>query len=92
MTTISAVVTIHIPWAASLKDKRQVRRSLIDKVRARYNVAAAEVDTQERHQLLTLGIAAVSAQPHHAREIIDDAVRFIEGGTEAEVTGVEIRE
>lgn len=92
MTVISAKLTIHIPWAVSLKDKRQVKRSLIDKVRQRFNVSVAEVDTQELHQTLTLGIAAVSGAYHYAREVLDETIRFMEGSTDAEVTSVELTE
>ena len=43
----SAQLTFHIPHAASLKDKRQVRRSLIDKTRQHFNASVAEVSTQD---------------------------------------------
>ncbi|MDL2288229.1 DUF503 domain-containing protein [Oscillospiraceae bacterium OttesenSCG-928-F05] len=92
MTVLSAKLTIHIPWAASLKDKRQVRRSLIDKVRQKFNVSIAEVDTQDVHQTLTLGLAVVSGEHRHARETLDEVVRFIEGNTEAEIVEVEYAE
>jgi len=92
MIVLSAKVTIYIPWAASLKDKRQLRRSLMDKTRQKFNVSIAEVDTQDVHQTLTLGIAVVSGEHHHAREVLDEIVRFIEGNTDAEVISVEIIE
>lgn len=92
MTVLSAKLTIHIPWAVSLKDKRQVKRSLIDKVRQRFNVSVAEVDTQELHQTLTLGITVVSGVYHYAREVLDETIRFMEGNTDAEVTSVELTE
>jgi len=67
MYTLSAILTFHIPHAASLKDKRQVRRSLVDKTRQRFNVSVAEVGTQDIYQTLTLGIAVVSGDAAHAR-------------------------
>lgn len=92
MTVLSARITIHIPWAASLKDKRQVRRSLTDKARQRFNISIAEVDTQDMHQTLTLGLAVVSGERHHAQELMDETVRFIESSTDAEVVSVETME
>lgn len=92
MIVLSAKLTIYIPWAASLKEKRQVKRSLIDKTCQKFNVSIAEVDTQDVHQTLTLGIANVSGEHHHARKVLDEAVRFIESNTEAEVVSVEIIE
>jgi len=39
---------IHIPDARTLKDKRQVLRSLKDRLRSRFNVAIAELDHQDK--------------------------------------------
>jgi len=89
MYTLSAKLTFHIPHAASLKDKRQVRRSLIEKTRQRFNVSIAEVDTQDMHQTLTIGIAVVSGEATHAQRTLDEVIRFMEGHTEEELTGIE---
>jgi len=72
----------------SLKDKRMIARSLIDKTRKKYNASVAEVDTQEAHQVLTLGVAVISGEYTHARNMIDDIVRFMERNTEAELVSV----
>jgi len=85
----SAKLTFHIPHAASLKDKRQARRSLIDKTRQRFNVSVAEVDTQDMHQTLTIGVAVVSGEVAHARRSVDETVRFMEEHADAELIGVE---
>ena len=88
MTTLSAKLTFHIPYAHSLKDKRTVARGLIDKTRNKYNVSVAEVGTQEMHQTLTLGIAVVSGEFAHARKMQGDIIRYMEGTTEAELISV----
>jgi len=89
MTVLSVKLTFHIPHAASLKDKRQVRRSLIDKAQQRFNVSVAEVGTQDMHQTLTIGIAVVSGDAAHAQCSLDEVVRFMEEHADAELTGVE---
>ena len=90
MHTQSAKLSFHIPHAASLKDKRQVCRSLIDKTRRRFNAAVSEVDTQDMHQTLTIGIAVISGDYTHARQSLDEIVRFMEKQAEAELVGMEI--
>jgi uncharacterized protein YlxP (DUF503 family) len=55
--TLSAKLTFYIPQSTSLKDKRQIRRNLIEKARHKFNLAIAEIDTQDVHQTLTIGIA-----------------------------------
>jgi len=88
--TLSAKLTFYIPHATSLKDKRQVRRSLVDKTRQRFNASIAEVATQDVQQTLTIGIAVVSGDVGHAQRLLDEIVRFMEEHTEAELTAVEI--
>ena len=89
MYTKSAILTFYMPYAASLKDKRQVRQSLIDRARKRFNVSVAEVDTQDVHQTLTIGIAVVSGDHAHAQTCLDEIIRFMEANADAELTGVE---
>jgi uncharacterized protein YlxP (DUF503 family) len=90
MHTISARLTLFIPCAASLKDKRRVRHSIIDKTRKRFNASIAEVDTHDIHQTLTIGIAVVSGSATHAKRSLNEIIRYVENGTEAELYTVEI--
>jgi uncharacterized protein len=71
-------VTLHIPSSQSLKDKRQVVRSLLQRLRNTFAVAAAEVADQDKRQLATLGLASVSGDAGHAEEVLDSAIRYIE--------------
>jgi len=89
MTILSAKLTFYIPHAASLKDKRQVRRSLIDKTRQRFNVSVAEVDAQDKHQTLIIGVAVVSGETAHTQNSIDEIIRFMEEHANAELTEVD---
>lgn len=52
---------IHLPESRSLKDKRQVMRSLKDRLRHRFNVSVAELDGQDTWQSAVVGIVAISA-------------------------------
>jgi len=49
----------------------------------------AEVDTQDLHQTLTLGIATVSGKFSHAEKMLDDIIRYMERNTDAELISVE---
>lgn len=89
MFTLSAKLSFHIPHAASLKDKRQVCRSLVDRTRRRFNASIAEVDTQDVHQTLTIGVAVVSGDAAHARQSLHEIIRFMEEHADAELTEVE---
>jgi len=88
MTTLSAKLTFHIPHAHSLKEKRTVARGLIEKTRHKYNASVAEVETQDIHQTLTLGVAVVSGEYTHARNMLDDIIRYMERNPTAELISV----
>ena len=84
----TAVATFYIPHSSSLKDKRQVCRSLIDKTRQRFNASVAEVATQDLHQTLTIGVSVVSSEASHAQNSLDEIIRFMEENANAELTEV----
>jgi len=88
MYTESAELRFYLPQASSLKDKRQVCRSLVDKTRRRFNAAVAETDTQDLPQTLTIGVAVVSGDSSHAGLMLDKIIRFMEGNAAAELTEV----
>jgi len=90
MFTLSAELNFYIPQSTSLKDKRQVRRSLIEKTRRKFNVSIAEIDTQDILQTLTIGIAVVSGDATHRRNSIDEIIRFMEEHADVELTDVQI--
>lgn len=67
-----------LPDSGSLKDKRMVVRSVTQRVRNRFNVAVAEVDSQDEWEVATLGIVCVSGDRRHANEMLSKVVAFIE--------------
>ncbi|HLJ69524.1 MAG TPA: DUF503 domain-containing protein [Chloroflexota bacterium] len=73
----TARVVLHIPASQSLKDKRQVVRSLVALAQRQFQISVAEVDDLDRWQLATLGLACVANDPRHADEVISRALGFI---------------
>ena len=70
-------VRLRLPENHSLKGKRQVVKSVTQRVQNKYNVSIAEVDDQDMWQLVTLGIACISNSSSHANEIPSKVVNFI---------------
>ena len=66
-------LTLHIPLSASLKDKRQVVLSVLQRVRNKFEVAAAEVGTLESWQVATIAISCVSNSARHAEGCLSTA-------------------
>jgi uncharacterized protein YlxP (DUF503 family) len=82
---------LHIPVSASLKAKRAAIRPILDSSRARFGVAAAEVDFHEQWQRTRLGFAAVAGSPGHVEDVLDAVVRFVWSRPDVEVLSVERR-
>jgi uncharacterized protein len=72
---------IHIPDAHSLKEKRQVLRSLKERLRARFNVAVAELDHLDTWQRSQIGIASLSNDAVHLerslRQVLEEAENML---------------
>ena len=84
---IIAVMTfrLHAPWVHSLKEKRMVVKSLVAQLQNRFHVSAAEIDEQDTHQIIVIGVAVIV--PHHAMadSLMDEISAFVETNTEAEI-------
>ena len=71
-------VRLHVPMAQSLKDKRQVIRSLKDRLLSRFYVSVAEVADQDLHQMATIGICFVALETKNADAKLRKLEDFIE--------------
>ena len=67
-------IELRIEAAHSLKDRRQVLRSLKDRLRARFNVSVAELDPSDAWQRATIGVAAISP----SRDYLDGLMKNVE--------------
>ena len=76
---------LHAPWVRSLKEKRMVVKSLVAQLQNKFHMSAAEIDEQDTHQIIVIGVAAVV--PHHALadSLMDEISQFVETATDAQV-------
>jgi hypothetical protein len=79
-------VSLHIPDAQSLKDKRRVIQSLKDRIRRRFNVSLAETDGQDTWQRCSLAAAMVAAQRAAVERELQQVLSVIEGQPEIALT------
>lgn len=76
---------LHVPGSRSLKDKRQVVRSLKQRIRDRVGAAVAEVDHHDLWQRAALGFAVVAADGARVGEQLAEARRLVDHTFEAQV-------
>jgi len=70
-------IQLRLPENHSLKDKRKVLKSIITRVRNKYNVAIAEMDDQDLWQLTTLGIACLSNDAQQVDRVLSKVVALV---------------
>ena len=87
-----AVLTleIHLPYAHSLKEKRVVVRKIKDRLRARFNVAVAELDHQELWQRATVGVVSISGDQQNLATVLEAVQRESEKVLGGDLVGTEL--
>jgi uncharacterized protein len=90
MTVGIARVTLILHDNHSLKEKRRVLKSLIEKSRHRFNVAVAEVADQDLHQRATVGIAVVGSDARVLNSLLDRIIEYLDSLQLADMVNQEI--
>ena len=85
MTVGTLEIVLLIRESHSLKSRRRVIRSLVDRIRSRYGVAVADVSEEDLWQQAVLGVAAVSNDGRHVDEVLMNVLRFVRSDPRAEV-------
>ncbi|WDC84592.1 DUF503 domain-containing protein [Caloramator sp. mosi_1] len=83
-----ASITLMLYSPTSLKEKRQIVKSLITKIRTTLNVSCAEVDLNDKWQLAQIGIATVSNDKKIVDTQINSVISLIEKDGRAEIVDV----
>ena len=78
-------VVLSIDDAFSLKEKRHIIKSLIERIKSRFNASVAEIDYNDKWKNAAIGIACVSNEVGHADSMMANIVNFIENDGRAEM-------
>src|SRR5205807_135802 len=92
MAVIVGLCTLDliIPEANSLKDKRSVLKSMLEGIRHKFNVSAAEVEHMDIWRRASVGIACVSNSQMFADQVLNKVVDWVEANPRVNVTNVRI--
>ncbi|MBU3187006.1 DUF503 domain-containing protein [Clostridium estertheticum] len=89
MKILSMKVTLRASWSHSLKEKRMVVKSLIQKLKNKFNISVSEVDEQDIHQTIVIGIAAICGSSSQLDSTMEHIITFIENNTDAEIINIQ---
>ena len=85
MKILTIEVKLYAPWIQSLKEKRMVIKSLVAKLINKFHVSVAEIDAQDVHKTIVIGIAVIVDSQKRADQMEECIVNFIEDSTEAQI-------
>jgi uncharacterized protein len=71
-------MVLTIDNAFSLKEKRHIIKSLIERLKSRFNASVAEVDLNDMWKNAVIGVACVSNESGHADSMLSNIVNFVE--------------
>lgn len=89
MVIATGKIYLYASWVHSLKEKRSIVKSIIEKVKHRFNVSIAEVENLDMHQSIVIGIACVSNSAKHSNCCIQNVIDYIELNTDAVLENIE---
>lgn len=85
MKVLTIEVKLYASWIQSLKEKRMVIKSLVAKIINKFHVSVAEIDAQDVHKTIVIGIAVIVDSQKKADQMEECIVNFIEDSTEAQI-------
>lgn len=81
-------IKLRASWVHSLKEKRMVVKSITQKLINKFNISVAEVDEQDIHQTIVIGIAGVCGSSAQLDSTFEQIITFVEENTDAEIVDI----
>ncbi len=83
-------IVLHLHDTESLKDKRQIIKSLIETTRQKFNISIAEVDDLDAWRRATIGVAFVSNDKQYVNRVLDKVLDTLESNPLLDVGEVDM--
>ncbi|EDT73213.1 DUF503 domain-containing protein [Clostridium perfringens] len=89
MRVLNLKITLRASWVHSLKEKRMVVKSIVQRLTNKFNVSVGEVHEQDIHQIIVIGISAVCGDQKQVDSTLENLIDFVEENTDAEIINIE---
>ena len=81
--------TLRAVWVHSLKEKRMIVKSIIQKLKNKFNISVAEIDEQDKHKIIVIGLVGICANSAQSDSVMENIISFIEENTDAEIIDIQ---
>ena len=89
MRVLNIKIKLRASWVHSLKEKRMVVKSIVQRLKNKFNVSVGEVHEQDIHQIIVIGISAVCGDQKQVDSTLENLIDFVEENTDAEIINIE---
>jgi uncharacterized protein YlxP (DUF503 family) len=90
MQVVYGIIDIHLPYSRSLKEKRKTIKSMVERMRSRFNVSIIEADYHDLWQRCQLAFAVVGGDQSEVTFIVDAMEDTVNSYDEVEVTSFSV--
>jgi Uncharacterized protein conserved in bacteria len=90
MNVLIMEITLRASWVNSLKEKRMIVKSIIQKLKNKFNISVAEIGEQDVHKTIVIGIAAICGSSAQADSTMEHIITFVESNTDAEIIDIKV--
>lgn len=90
MNVLIMEITLRASWVNSLKEKRMIVKSIIQKLKNKFNISVAEIGEQDVHKTIVIGIAAICGSSAQADSTMEHIISFVESNTDAEIIDIKV--
>ena len=78
MVLVTAQILLSTDECHSLKEKRQIILRIKDSLKHKFNVSVAEIDFQNSHNRVLLGVVLISNEVKFANSVMSKVINFVE--------------
>ncbi|CEH35308.1 DUF503 domain-containing protein [Romboutsia lituseburensis] len=82
-------IKLRANWVHSLKEKRMIVKSIVKKLQNTFNISVSEVENQDIHQTITIGICGITLNSPQCDSVKEKIINFIECNSEAIIIEIE---
>lgn len=84
------VIELYLPGNNSLKGKRQILKSIKDRIRNKFNVSIAEIEANDKWRKTKLGVVTINNESTQVSNILQSVINFVDGSFPAEIIDYQI--
>jgi uncharacterized protein len=81
-------ITLRASWVHSLKEKRMIVKSVVKRLRNKFNISVSEIDKQDVHKIIVIGIAGILGTSKQKDSTKENIINFIDCNTDAEIINI----